>query len=1154
MNKASLRYLLIFSLFYSASVNAGPTSISYSSNSTLTIAGNNVTLSDTGSIDVGSGNVAVNFDDENGVLINNGTITGNITLNSAAGSVTNNNLITGNINLGSNGAASLTLEESSVMTGNVIMGNANQVVTINGVGALVRYGGSNVGMVSGLGTVNFNIANSVTDELNPVTIFTNIGTYEDRIGTLNINSYSQYVLIAGNRTSANSINLMQNDVHYKLQADSGMSASNITIAENSTLTLVGSSVLEGAIKAESQGGFSSSLILAEAVQHVATGNIGADGYALGLVKIKQGSMLDLATNNASLSAATVAVLDTSSLIIGSGDFDARIISLYEGANDAEDLGSYYNTYGQVTFLNGRTLGHDIGTYSGRALNTVDFHGAASSLSDTFNTGDNDINASFIKICDKCTLNVAGGLYNYIDETSRSTEITLRDNSVINFNEGSLLEGRVISFSYTPTPEDLEDEPEVLAISGAFGTVNINADSEFTFKENSVNSYVVGTSSAAIKNLNIASTKTLSMDGNSINAQNITLGASSTLETGGAIISSAMTMGQNSVLSLTNGANVEDATINGSSSGLGSIQVAESSVVNIGSVGMTNSIGSIITASNSVVNFSEDIRVAEEVSIAGNAIFSQGTTNITTNVLSFVSGSSLSLTISDSTATSLEVAGSAIISENTTLYLTISGTISSKELVTLVSASRASVIGKIPDSKIIINNLNNVYGGNTFRALVRGDNLVITAASGEDLSPPFEKASEKKVYDIITEAPSATGELNIVKAYLENDAYSDNQKKEVIKAVTPEVDNSINRVAFNNINITSNIISARLESLRNANSINSEVSGGVLSSDLGSPQFTNNFFNKPSVAAQTLEPLRDNNIRPSYPLSLSLNDKNSPLNSANGAVWIQTFGSAVNQKTSGQAEGFNANSGGIAVGIDCAKCAKFTIGTSVSYAQSSIKAKDASKNIGIDTYQLNVYGAHNAPAYFVNATLGLTLNNYNSTRHIAVAGVSAKGNYSGHGYNARIELGTRHYFAKDILFTPSLMITAARNIVNSYDEAGAGTLNLHIKNDSINFLEGRVGGELSKFFTSKKGTKLRPQIFASYGYDFIGDKQRVTSNFIGQTTSFESSAAKVAQASIMTGAGISLYTLNDVTVSLNYGFEHRKNYNANSGWFKMRYSF
>lgn len=134
-----------------------------------------------------------------------------------------------------------------------------------------------------------------------------------------------------------------------------------------------------------------------------------------------------------------------------------------------------------------------------------------------------------------------------------------------------------------------------------------------------------------------------------------------------------------------------------------------------------------------------------------------------------------------------------------------------------------------------------------------------------------------------------------------------------------------------------------------------------------------------------------------------------------------------------------------------------------------------------------------------------------------------------------------------------MITAARNVIDSYDEGGADTLNLHVKNTSTNFLEGRAGSTLSKNYNFYKGL-LTPIISASYGYDFIGKSQKITANFIDQNATFSTSGAKIAQGSLKLGAGLKFYNKKNLTLSADYVFENRMKYSSNSGFVRGIYSF
>ena len=627
--------------------------------------------------------------------------------------------------------------------------------------------------------------------------------------------------------------------------------------------------------------------------------------------------------------------------------------------------------------------------------------------------------------------------------------------------------------------------------------------------------------------------------------NVTISADQTLTSTHGIYANKVTLENNSTLAMQDGSFTSNE-INGSTAGNGNVTAA--GTVSFGEIGFTHSIDNLTTAAASNTTFGGNIVADGEININGNAIFSNASTAISASSFNVNSGSALTLAINlDSPATSaLEVAGAAIISANTNLNLTISGRAVSGTTITLVNASAASTISTIIDAKINLNNSGaNIYHGQTFSTSAAGDQLLLTI-HGDFVpdTPPtinFGNNNVQNTYDAITSIANATGALSTIQNYLNNNDVSIAQKEVAIKSTAPQVDNSSNYVAFNNASTMSNIISARLESLYNSTGI---VNNGP------SFNFNNNSSGKPSFV-QTLEPLRDNNLKPSYPLSLALNDQSQ---TQDKSMWIQTFGNKVNQKNTSKSDGYNSNSGGVSVGFDCAKCFNFILGASASYAQSNVSEKSNNKNLNIDTYQFNIYSGHNTAKYFLNTSVGFAVNNYNSNRQIAIAASTAKADYDGKSFSARAEIGSNYKLKNELVLTPSFMLTAAHNTINSYNESGAGTLNLHVKNNSTDFFEARIGAELSRLFLTKNNTKIRPQFSISYGHDFIGDQQKTTSNFIGQNINFTSDSARVAQGSLKIGTGFAFYTTNDITLSANYGFEKRTNYTSNLGWIRVRYGF
>ena len=167
---------------------------------------------------------------------------------------------------------------------------------------------------------------------------------------------------------------------------------------------------------------------------------------------------------------------------------------------------------------------------------------------------------------------------------------------------------------------------------------------------------------------------------------------------------------------------------------------------------------------------------------------------------------------------------------------------------------------------------------------------------------------------------------------------------------------------------------------------------------------------------------------------------------------------------------------------------------------------------------------------------------------------AKANFSGETYSAKIKTGFIERFENNLELIPEVSLTYARNHINDYSEGGAGTLALQVSNRDANFLEGRVGVGLGYNALTYRGTNIYPKIKISYGYDFIGNKQTATSNFVGQSVSFDSESSRINRQSLQLDAGLNVYAMNGITVSANYILEHKTTYESHSGALRLRYDF
>jgi len=275
---------------------------------------------------------------------------------------------------------------------------------------------------------------------------------------------------------------------------------------------------------------------------------------------------------------------------------------------------------------------------------------------------------------------------------------------------------------------------------------------------------------------------------------------------------------------------------------------------------------------------------------------------------------------------------------------------------------------------------------------------------------------------------------------------------------------------------------------------------------------------------------------------------------NNGIWAQTFGTAAKQNNINENDGYDSKSLGFAFGYDKEIAKNTRLGLGLSYANSHIKSSDSLKTTNIDTYQINAYSGHSFGKYFLDTVLGFAWNDYTSNRTISAVNSVANANYQGQTYITKVRGG----FVKDIgngfNITPETSLNFVRNNTNNYTENGAGTLNLNVKGSSSNFLEGRVGLNLGYRMTTKKHTKISPKISASYGYNFLNNRQTTTSNFVGQTATFNNLSSKIDPRSIKIGGGIDVYSTNSFVVSGEYIMEKRNRYQSHSGVLRVRFQY
>ncbi|MFA5339806.1 MAG: autotransporter domain-containing protein [Candidatus Omnitrophota bacterium] len=275
------------------------------------------------------------------------------------------------------------------------------------------------------------------------------------------------------------------------------------------------------------------------------------------------------------------------------------------------------------------------------------------------------------------------------------------------------------------------------------------------------------------------------------------------------------------------------------------------------------------------------------------------------------------------------------------------------------------------------------------------------------------------------------------------------------------------------------------------------------------------------------------------------------------AWGRGFGQAAHQDPRGTSNGYSATIWGTALGGDIpAFNDKVRFGASGGYAASNVNSKDNSGRTYINSYQSTFYGGYIDPEkpYYINGAFSFAYNTYKGKRNIDVGAIRriANSSYRGQQYSVLFD-GGYTFKAKKINITPIASLQYLRLNLQSYNETGAGALDLSVASQGYNMLESGLGMKLDRPFEVSYGT-LIPEVHVRWLHDFINDNQATTSTFAGGGGSFATQGFNPARDALNVGGRLALVTKGNWSLDANYDFEYKQDFTSHTGWADIRYKF
>jgi uncharacterized protein with beta-barrel porin domain len=270
---------------------------------------------------------------------------------------------------------------------------------------------------------------------------------------------------------------------------------------------------------------------------------------------------------------------------------------------------------------------------------------------------------------------------------------------------------------------------------------------------------------------------------------------------------------------------------------------------------------------------------------------------------------------------------------------------------------------------------------------------------------------------------------------------------------------------------------------------------------------------------------------------------------NWALWGRAGASFAEFEPSG-VNGFESDTYAVSLGMDGDVAENLRMGLAVFYSGTKVDeiGTGANSNQDIEGYGVLLYGTYRPEDFYVNATLGYGMNEYDSRR--SAAGGINTANYDGTQFMARAEVGK--VFTEGAWdLSPHVGLRFNKVDIDGYTETGI--LPTTVGSQSLTSLRGVLGLSGRYTHTLEDGAKLIPEAYVRGLQELADPNEAITGTVVGGGT-FVSQTAERDKFSYAAGAGVT-YEMNDqFSVRFLYDGEFQTDYQEHSITAAIRYQF
>lgn len=260
-----------------------------------------------------------------------------------------------------------------------------------------------------------------------------------------------------------------------------------------------------------------------------------------------------------------------------------------------------------------------------------------------------------------------------------------------------------------------------------------------------------------------------------------------------------------------------------------------------------------------------------------------------------------------------------------------------------------------------------------------------------------------------------------------------------------------------------------------------------------------------------------------------------------AVWAQGI---LNKSKLDKADGFDADSQGMAIGAEKYINDDVKLGIGYAYTNTDIDANLRSTEV--DTHTAIVYGEYKPSDWYVNGIASYGWSDYSETKN--VAGAFVTGDYDVNTFGLQAMTGY-DFDVNGTKLTPE----AGLRYVNIDQKSYTDSAGQKIKTDSSDILTGVIGAKLSKDFALESGMTLRPEARLAMTYDLTNDDSS-SAVTLANGSAYRVTGEALDRFGIEVGTGVTTDVNDNLELSVGYEGRFRQDYQDHTGLLNAKYKF